>query len=152
MEEGRKGSLARAVANGYVALMMLCPTQLSWVQNPTQLAADEQPQYNQYTVYTYHNRKWLVLERLWQYTKQPLWKQLADRMFALNAFTQVANSSAPKDDLGGFHEAIADPWGERGGGVDWMGSVYLNELALDMQLQLQAAGVMPAEDPQLCAV
>lgn len=28
------------------------------------MAADEQPQFNQYTVYTYHNRKWLALSRL----------------------------------------------------------------------------------------
>ena len=67
----------------------------------------------------------------------------------MNAFTQVTNGSKP-DDLGGFHEAIADPWGERHGGVNWMGSVYLNELALDFMLQLQVAGVQPSADTKLC--
>jgi len=46
-------------------------------------------------------------------------------------------------DIGGIHEAIADPWLARGGGYNFLGSVYLNELALDLALQLQVAGVAP---------
>ena len=148
-EAGAHKALERAVGDAYVALLMLCAKQLSWVKNPTQLAADEQPLYQQYTVYTYHNRKWLVLVRLARLTGERLWQQLADRLFSLNAFSQVTNGS--RNELGGFHEAIADPWGQRGGGVDWVGSVYLNELALDFQLQLQLAGVRPSDNSALCA-
>lgn len=48
---GARGAqaLARAVGDAYVALLMLCPVQLSWVDNPTQLAADEQQLYSQYS-------------------------------------------------------------------------------------------------------
>lgn len=108
-DAGDPKALDRAVGDGYVALMMLCPKQLSWVQHPTQGAADEQPEYNQYSVYTYHNRKWLVAQRLADLTKDSLWQGLADRIYALNAYVQVTNTTS-LNDLGGFHEAIADPW------------------------------------------
>ena len=121
-ETGAAGALERAVGDAYVALMMLCPKQLSWVNNPTQMATDEQQEYSQYTVYTYHNRKWLCLQRLAAATHDPLWQQLADRLLQLNAFTQVTDGSA--QDVGGFHEAIADPWLARGGGYNFLGSVY----------------------------
>lgn len=76
-------------------------------------------------------------------------RQLADRLLQLNAFTQVlANGNA--QDTGGFHEAIADPWGARGGGPDFVGSVYLNELALDFALQIQLAGVSATPGYALC--
>lgn len=52
-DEGVPGALDRAVGDAYVALLMLCPKQLSWVKNPTQMAADEQPKFNQYSVYVY---------------------------------------------------------------------------------------------------
>merc|ERR1712113_932473 len=97
----------------------------------------------QYTVYTYHNRKWLALRRLANLTHQPLWQELADRLLQMNAFTQVVNGSAK--DVGGFHEAIADPWLERHypGGYNGVGSVYLNELALDLALQILISGTSP---------
>jgi hypothetical protein len=76
-------------------------------------------------------------------------QQLADRLMQLNAFTQVlANGNA--QDTGGFHEAIADPWGARGGGPDFVGSVYLNELALDLALQIQLSGVAPTPGYAAC--
>jgi len=81
-DAGGAGALDRAVGDAYVALMMLCPKQLSWVANPTQMAADEQQMYSQYSVYTYHNRKWLVLSRLAAATRDPLWSALADRLRA----------------------------------------------------------------------
>ena len=143
-------ALDRALGDAYVALLMLCPKQLSWVTNPTQMAADEQEMYHQYTVYTYHNRKWSVLERIAAATGDALWQQLADRLFQLNMFTQVTAGAA--DDLGGFHEAISDPWNARGGGVNFMGSVYLNELALDLSLQLLLAGALPTTGYTGCKV
>ena len=142
---------ARAAANAMLAFLMLCPKQLSWVQNPTQMAADEQQDYAQYSVYTYHNRKWLALSRL---AASPAgasfpFQQLADRLLQLNAFTQVVANGNPQD-TGGFHEAIADPWLARGGGYNFTGSVYLNELALDLALQIQLSGVDPTPGYALC--
>jgi len=145
----RAAALQRAVGDVYVALLMLCPGQLSWVDNPTQMAADEQEMYSQYSVYTYHNRKWLVLSRLAEATGNALYQQLADRLLQLNAFTQVTGNGKASD-TGGFHEAIADPWGARGGGPNFMGSVYLNELALDLALQLLLSGVRPTENYTQC--
>ena len=52
-------------------------------------------------------------------------------------FTQVMQG-AP-DDVGGFHEAIADPWLARGGGFNFVGTVYMNELALDLEMQVGAS-------------
>ena len=46
----RADALDRAVGNAMLAFLMLCPKQLSWVQNPTQMAADEQAMYSQYSV------------------------------------------------------------------------------------------------------
>lgn len=89
-ETGASDALERAVGDTYVALMMLCPKDLPWVGNPTQMAADEQTAYAQYTVYTYHNRKWLALQRLATVTGTALFQQLADRLLQLNAFTQVS--------------------------------------------------------------
>ena len=142
---------ARAAANAMLAFLMLCPKQLSRVQNPTQMAADEQQDYAQYSVYTYHNRKWLALSRL---AASPAgasfpFQQLADRLLQLNAFTQVVANGNPQD-TGGFHEAIADPWLARGGGYNFLGSVYLNELALDLALQIQLSGVDPTPGYALC--
>ncbi len=102
-------------------------------------------------MYTYHNRKWLVLGRL---AASPAaaafpFQQLADRLLQLNAFTQVLANGNPQD-TGGFHEAIADPWGARGGGPDFVGSVYLNELALDLMLQIQLAGIAPTPGYAQC--
>lgn len=144
-------AMDHALGNFYFALTMLCPKQLSWVDNPTQLAADEQEEYSQYSVYTYHNRKWLNLLRLGNLTANNLFNQLADRLWELNMFTQVTNSTNP-DDFGGFHEAIADPWLQRNGGYNFMGTVYLNELALDLQLQNLLLGTIPTPNYTLCYI
>jgi hypothetical protein len=37
---------------------------------------------------------------------------------------------------GAIHEAIADPWGKRRGGYDWTGSLYMDQLNVDLFLQL----------------
>jgi hypothetical protein len=37
---------------------------------------------------------------------------------------------------GAIHEAIADPWGKRGGGYDWTGTLYMDQLNIDLFLQL----------------
>lgn len=60
--------------------------------------------------------------------------------------------SGGAQEVGGFHEAIADPWGQRGGGVNWLGSVYLNELALDTALQLVVAGLTPTPGFSQCTI
>lgn len=36
-EAGVPGAIDRAVGDAYVALLMLCPKDLSWVSNPTQV-------------------------------------------------------------------------------------------------------------------
>ena len=65
----------------------------------------------------------MALERLALASGNPLWQSVADRLFQLNMFTQVTQGSS--DDVGGFHEAIADPWLARNGpgGFNFVGSV-----------------------------
>ena len=143
--------LARAVGDAYVALLMWCPTQLPWVSHPTQMARDEQRGNSQYSVYNYQTRIWASLSRLGAVTGDGRWQRLADRHYALNAFIQAVGGSGEQPaDIGGFYEAIADPWLARGGGYDFMGTTYLNELALDMNLQLLLAGVVPTPNSSLC--
>ena len=43
-------------------------------------------------------------------------------------------------------------WGARGGGFNFMGSVYLNELALDLALQLHISGVAPTPGYTDCVI
>lgn len=47
---GDPSALEHALGDAYVGLMMLCPKQLSWVDNPMQMATDEQQMYSQYVV------------------------------------------------------------------------------------------------------
>jgi hypothetical protein len=49
---GSGNDLDRAVADANLGFLMLCPKQLSWVTNPTQLAFTEQQNYLQYSQYT----------------------------------------------------------------------------------------------------
>ena len=42
-----------------------------------------------------------------------------------------------------LHLPAPPQWGARNGGPNFMGSVYLNELALDLALQLLLSGVAP---------
>ena len=37
---------------------------------------------------------------------------------------------------GAFHEAVADPWLKRGGGYDYTGGLYMDQLNTDLFLQL----------------
>ena len=122
---------------------MACPKQLSWVSNPTQMARSEQQGYAQYVVYDYNNRILECLARLALYTQNALWQQLADRSYALQTFIQAVGGAGEKpSDIGGFFEAIDDPWLARGGGYNFMGTTYLTELALDTNLQLLLKGTV----------
>jgi len=133
---GEKDSLDRAVANAYYALLYWCPKQLSWVKNPTQGAHSEQQHFNQYSVYSYHNRKIQCLDRLFKKTGVVLFAQLRDRVLQLNLFTQVTDGPY----RGSVTEAIADPWLERNSGFEWRGSPYTSELVSDLMLQLIELG------------
>ena len=129
---GEKESLDHAVANAYYGLLYWCPKQLSWVKNPTQGAHTEQEHYNQYSVYSYQNRKIQCLDRLAKATGNPLFEQLRDRVMQLGFYTQVPDGPYK----GSVTEAIADPWLERNGGYEWRGVPYTSELVTDMMLQL----------------
>jgi hypothetical protein len=129
---GDEACVDRAAADAYLSFLWWCPKQLSWVQNPTQAAHCEQQHYTQYSVYCYHNRKVQCLDRLARKTRDPLFRNLADRAMQLNFYTQLTQG----DQTGAFYEAIADPWGERGGGFNFTGTPYMNELSLDMMLQI----------------
>jgi hypothetical protein len=135
-------TLRRAVADAYYVLLYWCPKQLSWVKRPTQCAHSEQQHYNQYSVYCFQNRKVECLDRLARKTGDRLFADLRDRVIALNVLTQVTK---PGDWLGGFSEAIADPWLERAGGFEWVGSTYTSELSTDFFLQLVELGMANAK-------
>jgi hypothetical protein len=136
---GEKDALDHAVANAYYALLYWCPKQLSWVTKPTQGAHSEQQNYNQYSVYNYGNRKIQCLDRLFKATDNPLFGQLRDRVMQLFFATQITEGEYK----GSVHEAIADPWLERGANFDFTidgkkgrNSPYTSELVSDMMIQL----------------
>jgi hypothetical protein len=133
-------ALDHATANVYYALLYWCPKQLSWVQNPTQLAHSEQQHYNQYSVYCYGNRKLTCLNRLHKYTNDPLFAQMCERIMQNNFFTQVTEG----DYKGSISEAIADPWLERKSeaGFNHRGWSYTSELVADMMIQLMEMGLV----------
>jgi hypothetical protein len=135
---GDKESIDRAVANSYYALLYWCPKQLTWVRAPTQGAHSEQQNFNQYSVYCYHNRKIQCLDRLFKKTGNPLFEQLKNRVMQLNFYVQVVDGPY----RGAITEAIADPWMERGGGFEWRGSPYTSELVADLMLQLMDMGLV----------
>ncbi|MDR3228576.1 MAG: hypothetical protein LBT53_04100 [Puniceicoccales bacterium] len=134
---GEKDALENAVANAYLNLLFWCPKQLSWVKNPTQTAHSEQQNYNQYSVYSYNNKKLSVLHRLHKYTNNPLFEQLKNRVMQMNFYTQLA--SGPYK--GAQYEAIADPWLERRHGFNNMNSPYTSELVVDVLVQLYELGL-----------
>jgi hypothetical protein len=135
-----KEALDHAIANVYYALLYWCPKQLSWVQNPTQLAHSEQQHYNQYSVYCYGNRKLTCLNRLHKHTNDPLFAQMRERIMQNNFFTQVTEG----DYKGSISEAIADPWLERksAAGFNHRGWSYTSELVADMMIQLMEMGLV----------
>jgi len=135
---GDKESLDRAVANAYYGLLYWCPKQLSWVKNPTQGAHSEQQHFNQYSVYSYGNRKIQCLDRLFKKTGNPLFEKLKDRVMQLNFYVQVTDGPYK----GAMTEAISDPWLERKQGFEWRGNPYTSEMVSDLMLQLMDLGLV----------
>jgi len=127
--------LKRAEANAHLSLTWKCPKQLSWVDNPTQLASAEQQYFLQYSVYCYQNRQVECLKKLYKYTKNSLYDELAERITQNIFWTQLADG----DLMGATHERIADPWLARNDGDDTgyntMGTIYISEQSLDLLLQ-----------------
>ena len=129
--------LDRAVADAYLSFLWWCPKQLSWVNNPTQLASAEQQHFLQYSLYCYQNRKVQCLWRLYQYTDDTLFRDLYERVLQGIFWTQVTQG----DLTGATHERIADPWLARadyGETADFnsMGTVYMGEQSLDCMMQI----------------
>lgn len=110
-----RGEPERALADANLAFLMLCPKQLSWVQNPTQLAFAEQQNYVQYSEYVYDTKKVAVLRKLSTATGDLVWAQMADRFMQMSFFSMDAKNGS--NTRGGIFEAIADPWLARGGWV-----------------------------------
>jgi hypothetical protein len=136
-ETGDEIFLQRAEANAYLAFSWWCPVDLSWVTNPTQGGVAEQQHFQQYSVYNYQNRKVEGLWRLYQFTQDPLYYELFERILQNIYFTQETEGG----NMGGTYERIADPWlvrEETPGGpkFDSMGVNYTNEQALDCFLQV----------------
>jgi hypothetical protein len=138
---GEAEALERAVADANLAFLMWCPKQLSWVSHPTQTAFTEQQDYLQYSQYVYENKKVLLLMKLTARTHDPLWQQLAHRIIQMNLYVQVTAG----DCKGALQECIADPWLARRGGFDFMGSLYFDQLNIDLFSQLVEAGLVPQQ-------
>lgn len=119
---------------------MLCPKQLPWVRNPTQLAFAEQQNYVQYSEYVYDTKKVAVLHRLTAATGDPLWAQMADRLTQMSFFAMDVTNGSSTD--GGIYEAIADPWLARHGGVNFFGGLYMDSYNIDLFLQLLEEGLL----------
>jgi hypothetical protein len=134
-ETKNKEYLKHAEANAYLSLTWKCPKQLSWVDNPTQLGSAEQQYFLQYSVYCYQNRQVECLKKLYRYTNNILYDQLADRITQNIFWTQLSEG----DLMGATHERIADPWLARndgdGPGYNTMGTIYMSEQSLDLLLQ-----------------
>jgi len=134
---GDKDALENAVAVAHLTLLFWCPKQLSWVKNPTQLAHSEQQHFNQYSVYSYNNRKLIVLDKLHKFTGDALYAALRDRVMQNNFFVQATTGAY----AGSIHECIADPWLERRRGFDTLMSPYTSELVVELLLQLLDLGL-----------
>lgn len=143
---GNSMALERALGDANLAFLMWCPGQLSWVENPTQGAFTEQQNYLQYSPYTYENKKVALLFKLAEITGDALWSQLAERIVQLNFFVMQLEG----DCKGAFHEAISDPWLARRQGFNRLGSLYMDQLNIDLFLQLEEAGLLsPSKLPVL---
>ena len=117
---------------------MLCPGQLRWVSNPTQTCHAEQTYYAQYSNYCYQDKKMFCLCSVGQLTGEPIFTQLFNRVTQCQFWCQETSGS-----LGGAqYEAMADPWEIVSGNVNWTGSLYINELNIDTQLQLLQLGMI----------
>jgi len=133
--------LKRAEANAWFAFLMLCPKQLSWVRNPTQTCHTEQLHCQQYSNYAYHNKKLTCLSRLGHLTGEKLFIELFERIVQCGFWTQKTDG----DHTGAQYERMADPWKRVSGDVNSKGTLYMNELSLDANLQLLEMGVSKAK-------
>ncbi len=136
-DTGKEEYLKHAIADLYLAMTWWVPKQLSWVDNPTQGGAAEQQHYLSLTMYCYQNRKVECLKRLYDYTKDPFFKELYDMVLQTNYWTQKETSDGA---IGGIHERTSRPWRARvdeSGKPDYnsLGSWYFNEQALDLFVQ-----------------
>jgi hypothetical protein len=131
----------RAEANGWFAFLMLCPKQLGWVKNPTQTCHTEQLHFQQYSNYAYHNKKLACLRRLGQLTRESVFTRLFDRIVQCGFWTQQTEGEY----AGAQYERMADPWQGVSREVDSKGTLYMNELSLDANLQLLEMGVAKAK-------
>ncbi len=135
---GEKVYLKHAIADIYLAMTWWTPKQLSWVDNPTQGGAAEQQHYLSLTMYCYQNRKVECLKRLYDYTQDPLFKELYDMVLQTNYWTQKETANGC---IGGIHERTSRPWRAREdetGKPEYnsLGSWYFNEQALDLFVQI----------------
>lgn len=139
----RRECLDRALADAYLAFLMWCPRQLSWVAAPTQTCHAEQENYLQYSNYCYNNRKVQCLDRLHRLAGDKLMAQLRDRIIQCMMYGQV--TAGPWK--GGQYERLSDPWGSVSKDVNSRGVIYASELALDANLQWLEMGLARARPP-----
>jgi hypothetical protein len=132
--------LKRARADAYFAFLMFCPKQLSWIKNPTQTCHTEQMHFQQYSNYTYHNKKLACLYRLGQQPGNELFTDLFNRAIQCGFWAQELTG----DYTGAQYERMSDPWKNVSKEFDSKGSRYMNELSLDANLQLLEIGVAHA--------
>ena len=132
--------LKRAEADAYFAFLVLCPKQLSWIKNPTQTCHTEQMHFQQYSNYTYHNKKLACLYRLGQQPGGQLFGDLFNRAMQCGFWTQVTEGEF----TGAQYERMSDPWKNVSQEFDSKGSRYMNELSLDANLQLLETGIAHA--------
>jgi hypothetical protein len=134
---GDPEALQRAQGNAYLSFLWWCPKQLSWINNPTQMASAEQQHFLQYSLYCYHNRKVQCLWRLFEKTEDPLFKNLYHRTLQGIFWTQITEGEY----MGATHERVADPWLKRNdyeeiAKFNSQGTIYMGEQSLDTILQL----------------
>ena len=129
-------ALSNAQADAWLAFLMLCPKQLSWVGNPTQTCHAEQEHYLQYSNYCYNNRKIESLFRLGKLTGERLFADLGERVMQSGFWAQ--QTVGPYK--GAQYERMADPWLGVSDDVNSKGELYFSELALDASLQLLEMG------------
>ena len=131
-----KDCLRRAEADAWLAFLMLCPKQLSWVRNPTQTCHTEQQRDLQYSNYCYNNRKYYCLDRLSKLTGQKLFGELCERIIQCGFWAQPTSG----DWIGGMNERMSDPWKALSHDFNSTAQVYTGELATDAALQLLEMG------------
>lgn len=135
-----QAALKRAQADAWLAFLMWCPKQLSWVGNPTQTCHAEQEHYLQYSNYCYNNRKIECLFRLGRLTGERLFSDLGERVMQSGFWAQ--QTAGPYQ--GAQYERMSDPWLGVSDDVNSKGELYFSELALDASLQLLEMGLARA--------